>query len=70
MDQNNYFIKERQGDNGVIHITYTPKKSTCTFCKREHSTKKMDTLFYRDKDGYRCSKHLCFYCYKELKKLI
>ena len=70
MNQNNYFIKERQEDNGVIVTTYTPKKSTCTFCEREHSTKKMDTLYYRDKDGYRRSKQLCFYCYKELEKLI
>lgn len=70
MNQNNYFIKERQEDNGVIVTTYTPKKSTCTFCEREHSTKKMDTLYYRDKDGYRRSKHLCFFCYEELAKLI
>ena len=68
MEQNNYFIKERQEDNGVIVTTYTPKKSTCTFCEREHSTKKMDTLYYRDKDGYRCSKHWCFYGYEELAK--
>mgnify|MGYP003658294958 FL=1 len=70
MNQTNYFIKERQDDYGVVHYVFTPKVSKCEFCNVEHSTKKMDTLFYRDKDGYRRDKHLCFYCYKELKKLI
>ena len=34
------------------------------------STNKMEVLRYRDKDNYRRSKHLCLYCYKELKQLI
>ena len=70
MDQQNYFVKERQGDNGVISITYTPKKCKCDFCNVDNSTNKMETLYYRDKDGYRRSKYLCLYCYKELKQLI
>ena len=69
-EQSSYFIKERKSDYGVVTVTYTPKESECEFCNRSNSTNKMEVLRYRDKDNYRRSKHLCLYCYKELKKLI
>ena len=70
MEQSNYFIKERKDDYGVVTVIYTPKKSECEFCNRTNSTNKMEMLHYRDKDGYRRSKHLCLYCYNDLKKLV
>ena len=70
MDQSNYFIKERKDNYGVIVKTYTPKKGNCEFCKVKNSTNKMKVLFYRDKDNYSRSKHLCVFCYDILKKLI
>ena len=54
MNEQSYFIKERE----------------CEYCNRTNSTNKMEVLYYRDKDNYRRSKHLCLYCYKELKELI
>ena len=70
MNQNDYFIKERIGNYGIKTVTYTPKESECEFCNITNSTNKMEVLYYRDKDSYRRSKHLCLYCYKELKQLI
>ena len=70
MNEQSYFIKERKSDYGVVTVTYTPKESECEFCNRTNSTNKMEVLRYRDKDNYRCSKHLCLYCYKELKELL
>ena len=70
MNEQSYFIKEREGDHGVVTVTYTPKESECEFCNRTNSTNKMEVLRYRDKDNNRRSRHLCLYCYKELKKLI
>ena len=70
MNEQSYFIKERESDYGVVTVTYTPKESECEFCNRTNSTNKMEVLYYRDKDNYRRSKHLCLYCYKELKQLI
>mgnify|MGYP003681463813 FL=1 len=69
-EQSSYFVKERESDYGVVTVTYTPKESECEFCNRTNSTNKMEVLYYRDKDNYRRSKHLCLYCYKELKELI
>ena len=70
MNEQSYFIKERKSDYGVVTVTYTPKESECEFCNVSNSTNKMEVLRYRDKDNYRRSKHLCLYCYKELKQLI
>ena len=70
MDQNNYYVKERESDYGVVTVTYTPKESECEFCNRANSTKKMEVLYYRDKDNYRQSKYLCLHCYVELKQLV
>ena len=70
VDQSNYFVKEKVDDYGVVTVVYTPKESECEFCNRSNNTNKMEVLYYRDKDSYRRSKHLCLYCYKELKQLI
>ena len=70
MNEQSYFIKEREGDYGVVTVTYTPKESECEFCNVSNSTNKMEVLYYRDKDNFRRSKLLCLYCYKELKELI
>ena len=69
MNQDNYFVKERADDYGVVTITYTPKESECEFCNRVDSTRKMEVLRYRDKDGDRRVKELCLHCYKLLKPL-
>lgn len=69
MDQSKYFVKEKVMDYGKIVVTYTEKERKCEFCNITHSTKKMDVLYYRDKDDNRRSKELCQYCYKELNKL-
>jgi hypothetical protein len=69
MDQSNYFIKERQDDHGVVTVIYTPKERECEFCNKVNSTRKMEVLRYRDKDGYRRVKELCLHCYKLLKPL-
>ena len=70
MDQSKYFIKEKVMDHGKIVVTYTEKERECEFCNRTNSTKKMEVLRYRDKDGYNRSKELCLYCYNKLKKLV
>ena len=70
MNQDNYYVRERESDYGVVTVTYTPKESECEFCNRENNTRKMEVLYYRDKDNYRQSKYLCIHCYVELKQLV